>query len=137
MIACASPRFLERHGRPDRAEDVVRFPLIGFRPLFWAREWRLRRGSEIQAVQISPVLSVNSTAALRSALLSDIGIAALPIWAVADEIASGRLVRILEDETLSESGIYAVYPSNRLIPAKVRCFVDHLAPVLRRRLEGV
>ena len=136
VIACASPRFLDRHGRPDRAEDIVRFPLIGFRPLFWAREWRFRRGGEMLAVQVSPVLSVNSTAALRSALLSGIGMTALPIWAVADEIASGRLVRVLENEMLPESGIYAVYPSNRLITAKVRRFVDHLAPILRRRLAG-
>jgi DNA-binding transcriptional LysR family regulator len=136
VIACASPRFVERHGMPERAEDVVRLPVIGFTPLYWSREWRVRRGEDMLSIPVSPVLSVNSTAALRAALLSDIGMTALPIWAVADEIASGRLIRVLGHETLPESGIYAVYPSNRLITAKVRRFVDHLAPVLKRRLVG-
>jgi LysR family transcriptional regulator, regulator for bpeEF and oprC len=135
VIGCASPRFVERHGLPERTEDVARFPIIGFSPLFWAREWRFRRGGEVQTVPVSPVLSVNSTAALRAAVLADIGITALPIWAVADEIASGRLIRVLQNETLPESGIFAVYPSNRLITTKVRRFVDHLAPVLRQRLQ--
>lgn len=137
VIACASPRFAERHGVPERAEDIRCFPIIGFSPLFWSREWRFLRGEEVQVVPVSPVLCVNSTAALRSALLADMGIAALPIWAVADEIANGRLIRVFADEALPESGIYAVYPSNRLITAKVRRFVDHLAPVLRQRLETV
>lgn len=134
VIACASPRFAERHGLPESAEDVARFPIIGFSPLFWSREWRFLRGQVVQSVPVSPVLCVNSTAALRSALLADIGIAALPIWAVADEIATGRLIQVLSGEALPDSGIYAVYPSNRLITTKVRRFVDHLAPVLRQRL---
>jgi DNA-binding transcriptional LysR family regulator len=134
VIACASARFVERQGRPERAEDVVRFPIIGFSPLFWSREWRVQRGEELLAFPVTPVVSVNSTAALRSALLADIGLSALPIWAVAEEIADGRLIRLLPDEVFPESGIYAVYPSNRLITTKVRHFVDHLAPVLRRRL---
>lgn len=57
------------------------------------------------------MLCVNSRAALRSALLTDIGIAALQICAVANEIAGGRLIRVLAAEALPESGIYAVYPS--------------------------
>ncbi|MFW5680743.1 MAG: LysR family transcriptional regulator [Pseudomonadota bacterium] len=136
VIACASPRFAERHGLPERAEDVPRFPIVGFKPLFWSREWRVQRGEEVLAVPVSPVVSVNSTAALRSAILADIGIGALPIWAVADEIAAGRLVRVLPGEVFPESGIYAVYPSNRLVTTKVRRFVDHLAPVLRKRLQA-
>lgn len=115
----------------ERAEDVSPFPVIGFTPLFWAREWRFLRDESVLTVPVTPMLSVNSTAALRSALLSHIGMAALPLWAVSDELASGQLVRILQQETLPESGIYAVYPSNRLVTTKVRRFVDHLAPLLR------
>jgi len=130
VIACASPRFIETHGMPERAEDAGRFPTLGFTPLFWSREWRFQRGDDLQAVPVSPVLSVNSTATLRAALLAGIGMAALPIWAVAEEIADGRLIRVFPGEMLPESGIYAVYPSNRLITTKVRRFVDHLAPVV-------
>lgn len=135
VIACASSHFVERYGLPERAEDVARFPIIGFSPLFWSREWRVHRGEEVLAVPVSPLVSVNSTAAIRSALLANIGMSALPIWAVADELASGRLIQILPNEVWPESGIYAVYPSNRLITTKVRRFVDHLVSVLRERFK--
>lgn len=136
VIACASCGFVERYGLPERAEDVPRFPVIGFTPLFRSREWRFLRGAEVLSVPVTPVLSVNSKAALRSALLAEIGMTALPICAVADEIASGRLLRVLPAGTLPESGIYALYPSNRLVTTNVRRFVDHLAPVLRQRLAN-
>jgi DNA-binding transcriptional LysR family regulator len=53
-----------------------------------------------------------------------VGIAALPIWAVAEQLRAGALRRVLEPPG---STIYAVYPGNRLISMKVRAFVDHLA----------
>ncbi|WP_209427958.1 LysR family transcriptional regulator [Pararhodobacter sp. SW119] len=136
VVVCASPAFVARNGEPECGEDVARFPIVGFAPLFWAREWRFRRGDGFTSVPVAPVLQVNSTAALRAAVLADIGMCALPVWAVTDELASGRVVRLLSGEVLPESGIYAVYPSNRLVTTKVRRFVDYLAPVLRQRFDG-
>jgi DNA-binding transcriptional LysR family regulator len=64
---------------------------------------------------------------LRTAALSGLGIALLPSWAVGDDLRSGALTRILPGWEPSPSEVYAVYPSNRLMSAKVRAFVDHLA----------
>jgi DNA-binding transcriptional LysR family regulator len=69
---------------------------------------------------------------LRAAALAGIGIAALPIWAVYDELRSGRLTRVLVDWEAPVSMIYAVYPGNRLMSVKVRRFIDHLAQCFGR-----
>jgi DNA-binding transcriptional LysR family regulator len=58
---------------------------------------------------------------------------ALPDWIVADALAAGQLTRVLPEYPTPEAGIYAVYPSNRLIASKVRVFVDHLARDLAQR----
>ncbi len=52
--------------------------------------------------------------------------------------ATGRLVRLLADWRMPGTGIYAVYPSNRLVTPRVRACVDHLARHLRVALaDGV
>jgi DNA-binding transcriptional LysR family regulator len=73
------------------------------------------------------VLRSNNADILRAAALSGIGIALLPSWAVGDDLRSGALTRILPGCEPPPSAVYAVYPSNRLMSAKVRAFVDHLA----------
>lgn len=136
MTICAAPALLARHGWPDSPEAAAALPTVGFSALYWAREWPFRRGDEARTVAIRPVLLCNNTVTLREAALAGLGLTAIPQWAVAEELAQGRLAPVLTDWALPESGIYAVYPSNRLVTAKVRRFVELLAPLLRRKLGG-
>jgi DNA-binding transcriptional LysR family regulator len=64
---------------------------------------------------------------MRTAALDGVGIAVLPIWAVAEQLRAGALRRVLEAWEPPSSTIYAVSPGTRLISMKVRAFVDHLA----------
>ena len=64
---------------------------------------------------------------LRAATIDGLGIAVLPSWAVAEQLRTGALRRVLEAWAPPASTIYAVYPGNRLMSMKVRAFVDHLA----------
>lgn len=59
------------------------------------------------------------------------GLTALPHWMVADELAAGSLMRVLQDWATPGSRIYAVYPSNRMIAPKVRRVVEAIAARLR------
>jgi DNA-binding transcriptional LysR family regulator len=135
ILICASPALLLQHGIPDTPEAAADLPTIGFSSLSWAREWSLVRGSDARTVAVRPLVLCNSTVTLRKAAIAGLGVTAIPQWAVSEELESGRLVRVLQEWKLPESGIFAVYPSNRLITAKVRRFVDILAPLLRRSLE--
>ena len=57
----------------------------------------------------------------------------VPEWLVADALVAGHLTRVLEAHEAPPGGIYAVYPSNRLLAPKIRVFVDHLVRDLRAR----
>ncbi len=134
VIIVASPGYLATAGSPSHPFEVVRHRLIGFAPVFWAREWRFRGPEGLVTVPVTPMLLTHSTASLRQAALEGFGLAALPDWAVMRECAEGRLIRLLADWTAPEAGIYAVYPSNRLMAMRVRACVDHLARYLASAL---
>jgi len=134
VLICASADYLAKAGVPQHPHDIASHKCVGFSALYWAREWPFLAPEKI-TVPLTPVLVSNSTSSLRAAAVSGMGLAALPRWAIARELADGDLVQVLADWTLPESGIFAVYPSNRLVTAKVRRFVDHLAPILRRSLQ--
>jgi DNA-binding transcriptional LysR family regulator len=136
VVIVAAPGYLEAHGMPARPDDVARHRCVGFTPLPWRDTWRFTDGGTARAVSVRPCLLTNSTESLRAAALAGIGLVALPEWAVADALAAGHLARVLADFPSPSGGIYAVYSSNRLIPPKVRVFVDHLLRDLRARGVG-
>ena len=131
VVVVASPDYLAKAGRPERPEDVTRFRCLGYSPLFWGHEWRFTGARGAVNVPVKPILLSNNAESLRAAVISGIGLAALPNWGVADLLAGGSAVRVLEDWETAEAGIFAVYPSNRMMTPKVRRFVDHIAAALK------
>jgi DNA-binding transcriptional LysR family regulator len=129
IVLVASPGYLALNGSPNRPRDLLGHRLAAFAPLAWRDTWRV--GKEVLAVQ--PRLLTHSGESLRAAALAGLGIAALPEWLVADALVAGRLARVLEDHETPSAGIYAVYPTNRLITPKIRVFVDHIVRDLRAR----
>jgi DNA-binding transcriptional LysR family regulator len=134
VIFCASRGYLANHRRPQGPWDVADHAIIGFSPLFLGREWRFQGPDGNLTVPIKPIMQCDSTMALRFAALANIGLAAVPDWLVRAEIANGELVEVLPEWTLLPWGIYSVYPSNRLIPTRVRACVDHIATYLKTHL---
>lgn len=129
VVIVATPGYLAQHGTPRKPRDIVGHRLIGFAPLAWRDTWRI--GTETIAVQ--PRLLVNNSESLRAAALSGLGLAAIPEWLIADALAAGLVSRVLPSEETPLGGIYAVYPTNRLLTPKIRAFVDHTVRDLRSR----
>ncbi|WP_170984965.1 LysR family transcriptional regulator [Roseomonas sp. AR75] len=128
-IIVASPAYLSHRGMPTTPADLAAHACVGFSPLPWRDTWVL--GEE--SVAVRPVLLTDSSASLRAAALAGIGLVALPDWSVLDALSQGRLRQVLAELPTVPKGIYAVYPTNRLITPKVRAFVDHLARWVRAR----
>ncbi len=138
VVACAAPEYLAARGMPSHPGDLAGHALVSYARLFWEREWRFEGPEGARAVPVTPALVCSSTGSLRAAGLAGIGVIALPDWAVLADLAAGRLVRLLADWRMPGTGIYAVYPSNRLVTPRVRACVDHLARHLRVALaDGV
>lgn len=129
VIVVAAPAYLAAAGTPCAPSELPTHRCVGFAPLAWRDTWLL--GDE--EVHIRPKLLTSSGESLRAAALAGLGLVALPDWMVLDALASGALVRVLPDFPAAGIGIYAVYPTNRLIAPKVRSFVDHIAREIRTR----
>lgn len=129
VIVVAAPAYLAQHGTPARPRDIVGHRLVGFAPLAWRDNWRLGK----ESVEVAPHLLTNNGESLRAAALAGLGLVPVPEWLVADALVAGQLTRVLEAYEAPPGGIYAVYPSNRLLAPKIRVFVDHLVRDLRAR----
>ena len=124
-ILVASPAYLERHGQPERIEDLGRHVCLAPHN---NEPWKLE-GPDGQIVHrpVGP-LQTNSSDVVREAVIGGIGIALRSTWDIGAELADGRLVQVLPDYEGSRNvAIHAVYASRRFLPVKVRVFIDYLA----------
>jgi DNA-binding transcriptional LysR family regulator len=69
----------------------------------------------------------NQGALLRDAVMAGLGIAMHSVWHVHEQLHSGQLQVLLPDYPIATTGIHAVMPQRRLVPPRVRAFVDFLA----------
>ncbi|ESZ49216.1 LysR family transcriptional regulator [Mesorhizobium sp. RSR565B] len=131
---CASPELITKHGKPTRPQDLANLPCIVDTNGRSLANWRFRGdGEESVSVNVSGPIEVNSPMAARAAAVSGLGFTILPDFIAAPDLASGLLVSLLDDRIQSGSGIFAVYPHRRYLPAKVRVFVDFLVQWFKNR----
>jgi DNA-binding transcriptional LysR family regulator len=127
LILCAAPGYLKKHGTPREPAELAKHNCLCISLASLGDDWRLvGNGGEVR-VAIGGRFRSNSAEMLRAAALDGIGIALLPSWTAAEPLRTGALKRVLREWEPPASTIYAVYPGNRLMSAKVRAFVDHLA----------
>ncbi|TPI47005.1 LysR family transcriptional regulator [Mesorhizobium sp. B2-9-1] len=131
---CASPELIARHGKPTRPQDLANMPCIVDTNGRSLANWRFKgEGEDSISVAVSGPIEVNSPIVARAAALSGLGFAMLPDFVAAPDVASGKLVTALDDRLLAGTGIFAVYPHRRYLPAKVRVLVDFLVQWFKTR----
>ncbi|TPJ81111.1 LysR family transcriptional regulator [Mesorhizobium sp. B2-6-2] len=131
---CASPELIARHGKPTRPQDLANMPCIVDTNGRSLANWRFKgEGDDSISVAVSGPIEVNSPIVARAAALSGLGYAMLPDFVAAPDVASGKLVTALDDRLLAGTGIFAVYPHRRYLPAKVRVLVDFLVQWFKTR----
>lgn len=87
--------------------------------------WTITTNAGATSINIEPILSLSSLLNVRDAVRMGVGAARLPISLVSDDIASGKLAK-WGDVQGSEIALWALYPSRRLLNARVSAFLDHL-----------
>jgi DNA-binding transcriptional LysR family regulator len=129
MVVCASPAYLALHGTPHVVEDLKNHNCLGYTLSSQVGPDRWRFGTDGNIViPITGNLRAGNGDALLAAALAGQGLIYQPTFIVGEEIRRKRLVAVALDEpTIATSNVYAVYPSDRHPPAKVRGFVDFLA----------
>ena len=130
---CASPAYLARAGTPDTIEALDRHKLIlfgAYSPPVADVNWLATIG-RAPGDPRRPLLEVNSLHAMRSAVQSGLGIAALPDY-LADEITDGSLVRVLDHLKVPRIDVFFVYPEELRSSKRVAVFRDFLLSRLPR-----
>ena len=131
LIFVASPEALDLHGVPERPDDLAARPLVRFVTGRFGRTHLLvGPGGETATFDLPGQFVVNSPLAARNALLEGEYFGLVADYLVTDALASGRLVRVLEGWSTRPQPIFAVHAGRRLMPARVRVFLDFLAEAM-------
>ncbi|HEX5632464.1 MAG TPA: substrate binding domain-containing protein, partial [Gemmatimonadales bacterium] len=132
-LMVAAPAYLGAHGEPRSVDELATRPCLVYSSVQGDDRWLLTgpQGHE-RSVPVRAQLRSNNLSALLAAAMDGLGLAVLP-WYVANEaLAQGRLRPVMADHRLPAQEIHAVFPSPRLVPAKVTSFIAWL----QRSLAG-
>jgi DNA-binding transcriptional LysR family regulator len=134
---CASPALIEKHGVPQKPQDLSALPCVIDTNGRWLTNWPFRdEKGDTFTVPVNGPIEVNSPLSTCMAALSGVGFAIIPDFIAEEDIAAGRLVSVLEPFMLTGGGIFAVYPHRRYQPAKVRVLMDFLGHWFKKRANG-
>lgn len=124
-VLCASPSYLAKTSIPHSIDDLEHHNCLTHQV---SDTWRMEGPEGVVNIKPEGNLSTNSSEVVREAVQAGMGVALRSTWDIGQELADGRLVRILSDyESTTNVGIYAIYPSRQFLPVKVRLFIDYLA----------
>ncbi len=133
LVLCASPDYLDRHGRPQSPEALATHTCLVSSNQQDFNIWRFRKDGEEQIVRLHGAVTSNSPGALAQMAIGGLGIDLSPLYPVETAIAEGRLERVLPDYETDMFGVYALYPPNRHLTRRLRALIDHLAGAFSSR----
>jgi DNA-binding transcriptional LysR family regulator len=125
----ATPDYLASQGTPKRLADLVKHQCV---TLTGTTHWPFLAGRRSKNVAVGGRFTASSIEGVHAACSAGLGIALLSDWVASDELRDGRLVALeLADAQPEPLAIWALYPTRRLVPAKVTAFIE----ALRHRLS--
>jgi len=124
-VLCASPSYIAERGEPLDIDALAAHDCLIFSSRNQRQSWRFRGegGSWVKAQGRSRV-RLDSGEAIRDAAIAGLGIAFLPDFLVAQDLAAGRLQQVLSDLEAGDVKIVTIYPDKRLLEPRVRRFID-------------
>ncbi|MEP7453690.1 LysR family transcriptional regulator [Phyllobacterium sp. SB3] len=131
MIVCASPSYLERHGRPEHVQDIGRHQGIIYRRSGGIRPWLFPGGQTVIPINR---IRLDDLDAIADAATSGMGLAWLPSWLVRGRLQEGVLVQLLSDQPGLPYDCYAMWLQTPHLSLKVRIAVDALATALPKMM---
>lgn len=123
-VLCAAPSYLKFHGAPGSVADLSSHSCLA---TIGTSHWAFMCGERSVRQKIDGRFSASSIEAIYEACAGGLGIANLSRWYVEPFLDAGLINQVMLKDAEPESlGIWAVYPTSRLVPLKVRVFVEAL-----------
>ncbi len=119
----ASPLYLQKKGKPESPNDLMKYDLVGFSPRR-NPEWKLVNGFETISLNPDCRYIVNNNQAALGMTIDGLGISLLPHFMAEPAVRNGTLDKVLHEWRRIPVPVHAVFASNRYMAPKVRTFVD-------------
>jgi DNA-binding transcriptional LysR family regulator len=134
ILTLASPRYLERYGKPEHPSDLSRHRCLQFLDPYTGRafDWEFIRDRETIEVPTSGPLTFTDPKSMLEECLAGTGIAQVIGWGIKGSLASGALVDLFPDWHGERFPLFAFHPSRKHPPAKVRAFVEFCVKVIQQ-----
>ncbi|MGY2490962.1 LysR family transcriptional regulator [Cupriavidus sp. CP313] len=129
-LICAAPGYLKRHGYPSTVAELDSHQCIGLQAV---PRWPLVIHGVLERKRVNVRVNTSSVDAVRSAAIQGLGIAMLTYWDVFRQLADGSLVQVeLGDASMEDLSVWAITPTRRYVPTRVKVFLDALEAELAR-----
>ena len=126
-LLVASAEYLRARGTPQSPGDLPAHDALVYSSVQGDARWHFTGADgQVQAVPVRGPLRSNNLSALLAAARGGLGVAALPRYVAQQSLRAGTVIELLPKWTLPAQEIHAVFPSPRLVPAKVLSLVDGL-----------
>ncbi len=126
LCVIASPDYLARCGTPAHPSELTHHQCLGYTIAGGQQAWQFVVNDKLQSFPLRSQINANNGEALTEAAAQGLGITCQPDFIAQPYLAAGKVKEILTNYALPELGIYAMLPSNRQIPHRVRVLMDFL-----------
>lgn len=126
LLVVAAPSYLEKYGRPEHPTDLEDHKCLSYTLSRGAGHWPFADNGKPLSVKVDGEIKVNNGDLARDMTIAGAGIAYQPSFIIGPDVREGRVEVLLGDFEPDPINMYAVYPHNRHLSAKVRLFVDFL-----------
>jgi len=131
----AAPAYLKGKTRPRTPADLRAHDCVRLRPRRGTMAWRLEGPDGVHDVAVSGSIVADDMGFVCGSVLAGAGLGLLPIEIIRKDVKTGRLIRLLPAYALRGTGLYVVWPSQRLLPTRVVLVRDFLVAELTKLLD--
>ena len=136
-VVCASPAYFAKHGTPQKPYDLAKHDCVTFAGMMSPDAWTFKTGRSEILVPIHSRLAVNTAEAAVDAVIAGAGLTRVLSYQIEEAVKTGVLAIALKKFEPTPAPINLVYTGQRLLPLKLRAFLDFAAPRLRARLPSM
>ncbi len=137
MVVTASPAYLQKHGTPREPSDLMGHDCIAWSSIEPLNSWWFREGAYDRTFPVRTRLSTTSADSAISAAHAGLGLVQTTSYQAEPGLRDGRLALVLRGFECAPTPVSLVYASQRLLPLKVRAFIDFAVPRLTHRLQSI
>jgi len=126
-LCVAAPAYLQRAGVPQTPAELVRHECLTLSSdASQTRGWAFQVDGQLTHLRPSGRLDCSDGQVLHEWCLRGLGLAWRSTWEVEQDVASGRLVPVLDEFAAPPNGIFAVFPQRKHLPLRVRLWIDFI-----------